>query len=139
MTTVATARESEEWDGKAHWNPQWFWPQAILFEFGAAEIVAGLKYRRLSRPRLMWPTIMISSVVVIGVLAGLAFVDRGYVVVTAIIINAPHALILFLLQRADYNSFEERMPNGVSGGLDRLVTIGSLACGFAGVRCHCSA
>ena len=80
--------------------------------------MAGLNYRRLGRLRLMWPTIVISSVVFIGVLAGLPFVDGGYVVVTAIIINAPAALILFLLQRADYNSFKERMPNGVSGSLD---------------------
>ena len=89
---MSTIRESEEWDGKAPWNPQWFWPQAILFGFGAAGIVAGLNYRRLGRSRLIWPTIVISSVVFIGVLAGLAFVDRGYVVVTAIIINAPAAL-----------------------------------------------
>ena len=121
---MSTIRESEEWDGKAPWNPQWFWPQAILFGFGAAGIVAGLNYRRLGRSRLIWPTIVISSVVFIGVLAGLAFVDRGYVVVTAIIINAPAALILFLLQRADYNSFRERMSNGVSGGLDLPVMIG---------------
>ena len=72
----------------------------------------------------MWPTIVISSVVFIGVLACLAYVDRGYVVVTAIIINAPAALILFLLHRADYNSFNELMPNGVSGGLDLPVMIG---------------
>ena len=124
MTAMSTTRESEEWDGKAPWNPQWFWPQAILFGFGAAGIVAGLNYHRLGRPRLMWPTIVISSVVFIGVLACLAYVDRGYVVVTAIIINAPAALILFLLQRADYNSFNERMPNGVSGGLDLPVMIG---------------
>ena len=121
---MSTIRESEEWDGKAPWNPQWFWPQAILFGFGAAGIVAGLNYRRLGRSRLIWPTIVISSVVFIGVLAGLAFVDRGYVAVTAIIINAPAALILFLLQRADYNSFKERMSNGVSGGLDLPVMIG---------------
>ena len=124
MTAMSTTRESEEWDGKAPWNPQWFWPQAILFGFGAAGIVAGLNYHRLGRPRLMWPTIVISSVVFIGVLACLAYVDRGYVVVRAIIINAPAALILFLLQRADYNSFNERMPNGVSGGLDLPVMIG---------------
>ena len=121
---MSTIRESEEWDGKAPWNPQWFWPQAILFGFGAAGIVAGLNYRRLGRSRLIWPTIVISSVVFIGVLACLAYVDRGYVVVTAIIINAPAALILFLLQRADYNSFRERMSNGVSGGLDLPVMIG---------------
>ena len=121
---MSTTRESEEWDGKAPWNPQWFWPQAILFGFGAAGIVAGLNYRRLGRPRLMWPTIVISSVVFIGALACLAYVDRGYVVVTAIIINAPAALILFLLQRADYNNFKDRMPNGVSGGLDLPVMIG---------------
>ena len=63
-------------------------------------------------------------VVFIGALACLAYVDRGYVVVTAIIINAPAALILFFLQRADYNNFKDRMPNGVSGGLDLLVMIG---------------
>ena len=91
---------------------------------GAAGIVAGLNYHRLGRPRLMWPTIVISSVVFIGALACLAYVDRGYVVVTAIIINAPAALILFLLQRADYNNFKDRMPNGVSGGLDLPVMIG---------------
>jgi hypothetical protein len=59
---------------------------------GAAGISAGLNYRRLGRPRLMWPTTVISSVVFIGVPAVLAFVDRRYVVVTAIIINAPAAL-----------------------------------------------
>jgi peptidoglycan/LPS O-acetylase OafA/YrhL len=140
MTTMSTTRQSEEWDGKAPWNPQWFWPQAILFGFGAAGIVAGLNYRRLGRPRLMRPTIVISSVVFIGILAGLAFVDRGYVVVTAIIINAFAALILVLLKRADYNSFKERMPNGVNGGLDLLVMIGlTRPCGFVGVRCRCSA
>tara|TARA_B100001146_G_C15856088_1_gene295675 strand:- start:206 stop:517 length:312 start_codon:yes stop_codon:yes gene_type:complete len=92
MTAMSTTRESEEWDGKAPWEPQWFLAASNSVGLGAAGIVVGLNYCRLGRPRLMWPTIVISSVVFIGVPAVLAFVDRRYVVVTAIIINAPAAL-----------------------------------------------
>ena len=121
---MSSIREAEEWVGKAPWNPLWFWPQAILFGFGAAGIVAGLNYRRLGRPRLMWPTIVISSAAFIGVLVGLAFAEVGYAPATAIIINAPAALVLLLLQRTDYESAKVRIPAGASGGLDLPVMIG---------------
>ena len=117
-------RDIEEWVGKAPWNPRWFWPQAILFGFGAAGITAGLNYRRLSRPDLMWPTIVISIVGFVGVLIGLAFADMGYGAGTAFVINAPAALILYLLQRADYERVKARVPAGVSGGFDLPLMIG---------------
>ncbi len=116
----------EEWVGKAPWNPLWFWPQTILFGFGAAGIVAGLNYRRLSRPSLMWPTIVISIVAFVGVLVGIAFADIGYGAGTALIINSPAALILYLLQRADYQRVRVRIPAGVSGGSGLPLMIGLL-------------
>ena len=124
MTIMSRITEAEEWAGEAPWNPQWFWPQAILFGFGAAGIVAGLNFRRLGRPHLMWPTIVISSMAFIGVLAGLAFANIGYLATTAIIINAPAALVLSLLQRADYQRVKARIPASDTGGLNLPVIIG---------------
>ncbi len=122
--TGSGQRDTEEWVGRAPWNPLWFWPQAILFGFGAAGIVAGLNYRRLSRPGLMWPTILISIVAFVGVVMGLAFVDIRYGARTAFVINAPAALILYLLQRGDYERVKVRIPAGVGGGLDLPLRIG---------------
>lgn len=121
---MSSTRDAEEWVDKAPWNPQWFWPQAILFGFGAAGILAGLNYRRMGRPGLMWPTIVISSVAFIGVLAGLALAGIGYTATTAIIINAPAALILLLVQRSDYKTFNAHIHAGERGGLDLPVMIG---------------
>ncbi len=86
--------------------------------------MAGLNYRRLSRRDLMWPTIAISIVAFVGVLTGLAFADIGYGARTAFIVNAPAALILYLLQRADYERVKVRIPAGGSGGSDLPLTIG---------------
>ena len=117
-------RSVEEWVGKAPWNPHWFWPQAILFGFGAAGIIAGLNYRRLGRPNLMWPTIVISVVAFVGVLSGLALDNVNYGARTAIIINVPAALILYLLQRPAYERAKVRIPTGVGGGSELPLMIG---------------
>ena len=122
--TSSSRQNVEEWVGKAPWNPLWFWPQAILFGFGAAGTMAGLNYRRLGRPNLMWPTIVISIVAFVGVLTGLAFAEVGYGARTAFIINPPAAFILYLLQRVDYERVKARIPAGVSGGFDLPLTIG---------------
>ena len=124
MTIMSSATPVGEPVGKIPWNPLWFWPQAMLFGFGAAGIVAGLNFRRLGKPVLMWPTIVISSAAFIGVLAALALFDIGYVAVTAIAINVPAALILYLLQRASYERVKGDIPVRRNGGFDLPVMIG---------------
>lgn len=124
MAIKSSTTQAQGWVGEAPWNPLWFWPLAIPFGFGAAGIVAGLNYRRLGRPGLMWLTIVISSASFIGVLVSLAFADIEYSAVSAIVINTPAALVLYVLQRADYESLKARVPTGASGGLDLPLKIG---------------
>jgi hypothetical protein len=48
----------------------YFIGMAFLFTFAASGILAGLNWRRLGKPRQMWPTILLCVVGLVALLAG---------------------------------------------------------------------
>ena len=72
---------------KSPWNPNILYLLTFFGGFGATGIIAGINYKRLGKPHLKWPTIVISLIIFILMVIGqltvpieipLWFMGNGY-------------------------------------------------------------
>jgi hypothetical protein len=98
--------------GNPPWNPIYFVGLAFLFTFAASGILAGLNWRRLGKPRRMWPTILLSVVGLAALLAGVftaitLLLASGRLVLSVgyLIINIGLGALLTYLQQPAFNDW----------------------------------
>lgn len=97
------------------WNPWILLPVSFLFSVLAGGILAGLNFRRLGKPSLLWPSILLTTVLFLGVVAlgeyGFVSPYIGYTV------HGGGGLILWTLQRVDYQRWQAVYGKSWTGGV----------------------
>ena len=140
MRSQESQKEAElpqEPNMKSPWNPSVFYALAVLCGFGAAGVLAGINYRRLGKPALIWPTISISVLTFVAVTVGImATADVVGLFWWACIVNLLAAFVLERLQRPHYKRWKERatIAKGAGWGVPVVVGLGGIAA-FAIAAC----
>ncbi len=88
------------------WDPRtWCIGLAIFFGFGAAGVLAGVNWRALGKPKWVWPTIVLSIVGEVGLVALVSVLKSTIAKEVGYLINLGIGYLLFRLQKPVYEAF----------------------------------
>ncbi len=122
--------------GKEPWNPgTWCNGLAIFFGFAAAGVLAGINWRRLGKPKWTWPTIILTIVGEVALVALLSVLKSTTAKEIGYLVNIGIGFGLSRLQKPAYDGWitnngasETKKPGFV---LPIAIGIGSIAAIFA--------